>query len=207
MKRATCRWLSFSRRTAPNAGTRSLVDVVGVDGGGGRLERSGFLGQPGGEVIGDGLAVVEPDPGTLAVEDAGQRGGCGLAGGVAAASHGGALAGEAGHVDGESPGAVSGVGRQLRATRTELLARVAAGAASVDAAAVGVGARHVRPPQGAHTLVGDRTSYRRRPHRDHSRCSRCSAAQRLTNSQLRTAGSAEPRTAALEANNEAYSGA
>jgi len=73
-----------------------LDDVVGVDGCGGRLERSGFLGQPGGEVIGDGLAVVEPDPGTLAVEDAGQCGGCGFAGGVAAASQGGALAGEAG---------------------------------------------------------------------------------------------------------------
>ena len=25
MKRATCRWLSFSRRMAPNAGTRSLL--------------------------------------------------------------------------------------------------------------------------------------------------------------------------------------
>jgi len=58
-----------------------LDDVVGVDGGGGRLERSGFLGQPGGEVIGDGLAVVEPDPGALAVEDAGQCGGRGLTGG------------------------------------------------------------------------------------------------------------------------------
>jgi hypothetical protein len=134
-------------------GNEILDDVVGVDGGGGRLERSGLFRQPRGEVVGDGLPVVEPDPGALAVEDAGQRGGCGLAGGVAAAAHGGASAGEAGQVDGEGPGSVSGVGCQLRTTRPELLARVAAGAASVDAAAVGVRVRHVRPPRRAHSHV------------------------------------------------------
>jgi hypothetical protein len=56
-----------------------LDDVVGVDGRGGRLERSGLLGQPGSEVVGDGLPIVEPDPGALALEDTRQRGGCGFA--------------------------------------------------------------------------------------------------------------------------------
>jgi hypothetical protein len=67
----------------------------------------------------------------------GQGSQCGLTGGVSAAAHGGALPAEAGHVDGEAPGAVFGGGGELRAVRSELYAvRVAAGAPSVGTTAV-----------------------------------------------------------------------
>lgn len=88
---------------------------------------------------GHSLGVVEPDPGSFALDDVGEGGQCGFSGGISAAAHGGALASEARHADGEAPRAVLGPAGHLRAAMSELFAgRIAAGTPSVDATLVKV---------------------------------------------------------------------
>ncbi len=96
--------------------------------------------QPLGEVRGDGLAVVDLDPGPAALNDVVEGSlGAGLRGEPSAA-HRLTVAVDGGQVDGVGPAAVLRAGGQIRAAGSELAAVLAAARArSVDAAAAHVG--------------------------------------------------------------------
>jgi hypothetical protein len=122
----------------PEGGGEVLDVVVAVAGHGRRLERVGFVLDPSGEVVGEGLAVVALNAGAFAGQDSVQGVACGELGGEAAAAQGLASPVETGQVDGKGSTAVTAL-RQGGAAGAELAAcGVAAAAAAVDTSPVGI---------------------------------------------------------------------
>ena len=122
-------------------GDQVVGDVVAVADVCGGLEDELLVLEPGREVVGEGLVGVGAEAGGLALDHPAQScSGC-FGGGVAAAADVVASMVGGGEVEGEGPGAVIGVGGELGAVGSELLATlVAAAAPAVDVPGVGCGA-------------------------------------------------------------------
>jgi hypothetical protein len=122
------------------AGDEVVADVVPVAGHGGRLEHEALGGEPGVEVVGDGLVRVGVEPARLALEESEERGLCAVLAWEAAAADGRAAVIRGGGVDGEGPRAVFAVRDQPWTVRAELVTvNVSAAAAAVDTTVAGGG--------------------------------------------------------------------
>ncbi|WP_243878857.1 hypothetical protein [Streptomyces sp. KS 21] len=153
----------------PEGGDEVVVDVVPVARHGGRLEHERLGGQPGTQVVGDGLVRIGVESAGLALQESAE---CGLGRVLAveaASAHRRPLVAWGRDVDGEGPRPMVAVGEQVRAVRSELVTvGVPAATPAVDATAVGggthwdrlqetkegpappVSCEHMRPPRSSH---------------------------------------------------------
>jgi hypothetical protein len=131
----------------PEGGGEVLGDVVAVAGHGRRLEGEGLVLDPGGEIVGEGLAVVAVDAGAFAGQDPVQSAAGGGLGGEAAAAQGLSSPVEAGEIDSEGPPSVTALRKGGAACADLAASGVAAAATAVDTSSVGVPAhrRSLRP--------------------------------------------------------------